>query len=122
MVGKVLENAKVRILTPCVVERVEDGWHTSSGEDDIPDHEILSVYVKDVVDGSRVFPITCDHMIVCYGQVANSPSGDYIRGKEELPENVYAVGDVLENKVKGIYISEVQGRNIVGRLLGNRSM
>lgn len=121
LVREVMENPKVRILTPYVVEKVNDGWHTflgDLGKNDI-NHKILFVYTKNVVNGSQL-AIDCNYMIVCYGQKANSPSGQYIGNGDELPENVYAVGDVLESKVKGIYISEVQGRNIVKRLLENK--
>lgn len=111
LVRKVMENPKVRILTPYVIEKVNDGYSK--------DHSILWVYARNVSTNSLI-DIGTDYMIVCYGQKANSPSGQYIGNGTELPENVYAVGDVLESKVKGIYISEVQGRNIVERLLENK--
>lgn len=119
LVRRIMMDPKVRILTPYIIEKVNDGLHVSPGEDNVPNHEILFVHIKDVVDGSQL-SIDCDYMIVCYGQKANSPSGQYIGNGIELPENVYAIGDVLETKVKGIYISEVEGRNIVKTLLGNK--
>ena len=121
LVRKVMENPKVRLLTPYVIEKVNDGSHTFLGDlckNDI-NHKILFVYTKNVVNESQIL-IDCNYMIVCYGQKANSPSGQYIGNGTELPENVYAIGDLLESKVKGIYISEVQGRNIVERLFGNK--
>lgn len=111
LVRKVMENPKVRILTPYVIEKVNDGY--SEG------HNTLWVYARNVSTNSLI-DIGTDYMIVCYGQKANSPSGQYIGNGDELPKNVYAIGDVLESKVKGIYISEVQGRNIVKRLLGDK--